>query len=100
MSREEAEKTVAELRINIRQLREAVKAVLDDYEQTAQTLDDISTQVDGIETTDHSGDVDQLREDLIDALQSDTGSISPPWEREGYATKQAWLDASGIDTDE
>jgi uncharacterized protein YukE len=92
MPREEAEKTVAELRINIRQLREAVKAVLDDYEQTAQTLDDMSAQVDGIETTDHSGDVDQLREDLIDALQSDTDSITPPWDRQGYATKQAWLD--------
>jgi hypothetical protein len=100
MPREEAEKTVAELRINIRQLREAVKAVLDDYEQTAQTLDDISAQVDGIEPTDHSGDVGQLREDLIDALQSDSSSIDPPWEREGYATKQAWLDGNGIDTNE
>jgi uncharacterized protein YhaN len=92
MTRETTDKTTAELRIELRQVREAVEGVLDDYEQTAQTVDALTAQIDAVDTTNHSANVQQMREDLLNALQSGTDTIDPPWVREGYATKQAWLD--------
>jgi len=92
MTHEQREKTAGELRIELRQVREAVGAVLDDYETTAQTLDAVTAQVDGLDATDHSGHVQALKTDLLDALQTDADSIDPPWEREGYDSKQTWLD--------
>jgi len=93
MSHEQREKTAGELRIELRQVREAVGAVLDDYEATAQTLDAVTAQVDGVEPTDHASNVQALKGDLLDALEQESDSITPPWEREGYETKQAWLNA-------
>jgi hypothetical protein len=93
MSHEQREKTAGELRIELRQVRESVGAILNDYEQTAETLDYVTAQVDGLEATDHASNVQALKADLLDALQTETDSIDPPWEREGYDTKQAWLDA-------
>jgi hypothetical protein len=92
MTRQETEKTAGELRIELRRVRNAVSGVLDDYEQTAETLDALTAQVDGVEATAHGANVQQLKDELLLALQSDTDSIDPPWERQGYATKQAWLD--------
>jgi len=37
-------------------------------------------------------DVQALKDDLLEALQTESDSIDPPWEREGYDSKQAWLD--------
>jgi len=92
MSHERPEKTAGELRIELRQVRESVGAILEDYEQTAETLDSVTAQVDGLEATDHAGNVEALKCDLLDALQTDADSIDPPWIREGYDSKQAWLD--------
>lgn len=89
--RREQEKTASELRIELRQVREAVGRVLDDYERTARTLDAVTEQVDGIEPTNHEGNVQALKSELLDALQNDSDSITPPWEREGYESKAAWL---------
>jgi len=93
MSHEQPEKTAGELRIELRQVREAVGAVLDDYEQTAETLDSVTAQVDGLEPTDHASNVQALKSNLLDALEDEADSITPPWKREGYESKQAWLDA-------
>jgi len=93
MTHEQSEKTAGELRIELRQVRESVAAVLDDYQRTAETLDAVTAQVDGVTATDHAGNVQTLKRDLLDALETETDSISPPWEREGYDSKQAWLDA-------
>jgi len=93
MSHEQEEKTAGELRIELRQVRESVGEILDDYEQTAQTLDAVTAEVSGLEKTDHASNVQALKSDLFDALQTDADSIDPPWEREGYDSKQAWLDA-------
>jgi len=93
MTHEQREKTSGELRIELRQVRESVGEILDDYEQTAETLDTVTAQVDGLDSTDHASNVKTLKSDLLDALQTDTDSITPPWEREGYDSKQAWLDA-------
>jgi len=93
MSHEQREKTAGELRIELRQVRESVGAILEDYEQTAETLDAVTAQVDGLDATGHAGNVQTLKADLLDALQTDTDSIDPPWVREGYKNKQAWLDA-------
>lgn len=79
--------------IQMRQLRQAVDEILDDYEQTAETLDTVTAQVDGLEATDHAGNVQALKFDLLSQLQSDSDTISPPWEREGYDSKEAWLEA-------
>jgi len=95
MSHEQSEKTAGELRIELRQIRESVGAILEDYEQTAETLDAVTAQVDGLNSTDHAANVQTLKADLLDALQTDADSIDPPWEREGYDSKQAWLDAQG-----
>ena len=92
MSHEQREKTAGELRIELRQVRESVSAILEDYEQTAETLDAVTAQVDGLDATDHAGNVQALKSDLLDALQTEADSIDPPWEREGYQSKQAWLD--------
>jgi hypothetical protein len=92
MSHEQREKTEGELRIELRQVRESVGAILNDYEQTAETLDVVTAQVDGLDATDHAGNVQTLKADLLDALQTEADSIDPPWEREGYDSKQAWLD--------
>jgi len=67
--------------------------ILDDYEQTAETLDAVTAQVDGLDATDHAGNVQALKSDLLDALQTEADSIDPPWEREGYDSKQVWLEA-------
>jgi uncharacterized protein YoxC len=91
MVREQREKTTGELRIELRKVREAVGQILDDYEQTAKTLDNVTSQVNGLEATDHADNVEALKSDLLNTLQTDTGTIDPPWERQGYATKQAWL---------
>jgi len=93
MSHEQEEKTTGELRIELRQVRESVGEILNDYEQTAETLDTVTEQVDGLDATDHAGNVQALKSDLLDALQTDADSIDPPWVREGYDSKQAWLDA-------
>lgn len=93
MSHEQREKTAGELRIELRLVREAVGAVLDDYEKTAKTLDAVTAEVSGLDATDHSSNVEALKSDLLDALQTDADSIDPPWVREGYESKQAWLDA-------
>jgi len=93
MSHEQREKTAGEIRIELRQVRESVGAILEDYEKTAETLDAVTAQVDGLDATDHSGNVQALKSDLLDALQTETDSIDPPWVREGYDSKQAWLDA-------
>jgi len=93
MSHEQREKTAGELRIELRQVRESVAAVLDDYERTAETLDAVTAQANGVESTNHAADVQALKSDLLGALQTDTDSIKPPWVREGYDSKQAWLDA-------
>jgi len=95
MTHQQPEKTAGELRIELRQVREAVGAVLDDYEATAQTLDAVTEQVDGLDATDHASNVQALKGDLLDALEQESDSIIPPWEREGYESKQAWLDAEG-----
>jgi len=92
MSHEQEEKTAGELRIELRQVRESVGTILNDYEQTAATLDAVTAQVDGVDATDHASNVQALKSDLLDALQTDADSIDPPWEREGYDSKQAWLD--------
>jgi len=92
MSHEQREKTAGELRIELRQVRESVGEILNDYEQTAKTLDAVTAQVDGLEATDHAGNVQALKSDLLDALQTEADSIDPPWERERYDSKQAWLD--------
>jgi hypothetical protein len=93
MTHEKREKSAGELRIELRQVREAVGEILDDYERTAETLDIVTAQVDGVEPTDHASNVQALKSDLLNALQTDADSIDPPWEREGYDSKQAWLDA-------
>lgn len=92
MSHEQKEKTAGELRIELRQVRKSVGAILNDYERTAETLDAVTEQVDGLDTTDHASNVQTLKSDLLDALQTEADSITPPWEREGYDSKQAWLD--------
>jgi len=93
MSHEQPEKTAGELRIELRHVRQAVGAVLDDYERTAKTLDAVTAQANGVESTDHAADVQALKSDLLQALQTDADTITPPWERKGYDSKQAWLDA-------
>jgi len=93
MSHETEEKSAGELRIELRQVRESVGAILNDYEQTAETLDSVTEQVDGLDATDHASNVQALKNDLLDALQNDADSIDPPWVREGYDSKRAWLDA-------
>jgi len=93
MSHEQREKTAGELRIELRQVREAVGAILDDYEATAQTLDAVTEQVDGTEATNHASNVQSLKRDLLDALEQESDTITPPWERGGYDSKQAWVDA-------
>lgn len=93
MIQETQEKTAGELRIELRRVREAVGAVLDDYEQTAETLDAVTAQVDGVDATDHARNVQALKADLLDTLEQETDTITPPWEREGYNSKEAWLDA-------
>jgi len=93
MTQTQKEPTKGELRIELRQVRESVGAILNDYEQTAETLDAVTANVDGLDATDHAGNVQALKSDLLDALQTDADSIDPPWEREGYKSKQAWLDA-------
>lgn len=90
---ERAEKSAGELRIELRHVRETVGAVLDDYEQTAETLDAVTAQVNGVETTDHASNVQALKGELLDALEQEADTITPPWEREGFENKQAWLDA-------
>ena len=93
MAQETQDKTTGELRIELRHVREVVGAVVNDYEATAQTLDAVTAQVDGLDATDHAADVQALKSDLLQALQTDTDTITPPWERGGYDSKQAWLDA-------
>lgn len=92
---QQPDKTADELRIELRDVRRAVGEILDDYERTAETLDAVTTQIDGIETTDHAGNVQQLKSELLESLQDDADTISPPWVREGYDSKEAWLDAEG-----
>jgi hypothetical protein len=91
MRYETEEKTAGELRIELRQVREAVGQILNDYEQTAETLDTVTAEVSGLEATDHSANVQALKSDLLDALQTDSDTIDPPWVREGYDSEQAWV---------
>jgi len=93
MSHETEEKSAGELRIELRQVRESVGAILNDYEQTAETLDAVTAQANGVESTNHAEDVQALKSDLLQALQTDADTITPPWKRQGYDSKQAWLDA-------
>jgi septal ring factor EnvC (AmiA/AmiB activator) len=92
MRRKTDEQTAGELRIELRQVRAAVSEILDDYEQTANTVDELTAQIDGVETTNRAANVQRLKDELLTALQSDADTVAPPWERQGYATKQAWLD--------
>jgi hypothetical protein len=93
MIHEKREKSAGELRIELRQVRESVGEILDDYEQTAETLDAVTAQVDEVEPTDHASNVQALKGDLLDALEQEADTITPVWEREGFDSKEAWLDA-------
>lgn len=92
MSHEQREKTAGELRIELRHVRESVGEILGDYEETAETLDAVTEQMSGLEPTDHASNVQALKGELLDALQYESDTINPPWKREGYDSKQAWLD--------
>lgn len=92
MTHEEKEKTAGQIRIELRQVRESVGKILKDYENTAQTLDVVTEQIDGLDSTNHASNVQKLKSDLLDSLESESDSISPPWERNGYDSKQAWLE--------
>lgn len=83
--------TNAKQAVELKRVRQSVARILEDYEQTAKTLDAVTEQVDEVDATDHAGNVESLKQDLLDDLGSD--SIKPPWERDGYDSKQAWLDA-------
>jgi len=85
--------TNAKQAVELKRVRQSVARILEDYEQTAKTLDVVTGQVDGLNATDHAENVESLKQDLLSDLSSK--SIKPPWEREGYDSKQAWLDAQG-----
>jgi hypothetical protein len=70
-------------------LRQAVANILTDYEQTAQTLDTVTEEVDAMTATDHSSDVSTLKDKLLTELEV-KGTTTPPWQRAGYDSKQAW----------
>lgn len=82
--------TNAQQAVELKRVRQSVARILEDYEQTARTLDAVTAQVDGLDATNHAENVKALKQDLLDDLGSD--SLKPPWEREGYESKQAWLD--------
>lgn len=82
--------TKAEHAVELKRVRQSVARILEDYEQTAKTLDAVTAQIDGLDATDHAGNVESLKQDLLTDLGGD--SIKPPWEREGYDSKQTWLD--------
>lgn len=83
--------TTAKHELELREVRRAVATIINDYKQTAETLDEVTKQVDGMNATDHASNVESLKQDLLSDLGGD--SMKPPWEREGYDSKQAWLDA-------
>lgn len=83
--------TNAQQAVELKRVRESVARILDDYEKTANTLDAVTEQVDGVDATDHASNVEALKQDLLTDLGDK--SITPPWEREGYESKQTWLDA-------
>ncbi len=84
------EKQSKQKELELYAIQQAVGRILDDYKQTAQTLDDVTAQVDGINATDHASNVDTLKANLIDELQIDPTS-APPWEQDGYNSKTEWL---------
>lgn len=71
-------------------LKRAVAAVIDDYEKTASTVDELTATVDGVEETSHSDNVQQLKEEVLSEI-GDIAAITPPWEEAGYDSKDAWL---------
>jgi hypothetical protein len=77
-------------KVSLYEIQLAVNDILNDYESTAQTLDAITAEIDGIEATNHASNVQLLKENLLSELGVN-GSITAPWEREGYDSKQAWL---------
>lgn len=93
-SKQSQEKTTGELRIELRDIRKAVEAILEDYQQTAATLDRVTEDMSGFETTNHAANVDALQRDLLESLSNESASITTPWERAGYDTKEAWTQAT------
>jgi hypothetical protein len=72
-------------------LRQAVANILDDYQQTARTLDTVTANVDGVTATSHGDDVQGLKDNLLAELEVE-GTLTPPWKQAGYDSKQAWLE--------
>jgi len=74
MTPKETELTTTELKEENRQLREAIECLCD-----------------CLEGDNSSPTPDRARDALGKAKQSD--EIKPPWKREGYKSKEAWLDS-------
>lgn len=81
MTREQ-EFDVGQLVQENRRLREAIEVLLEELEESGQTK--------GHGEKPESGpDTERVRSQLPDVARNAPG---PPWEREGYESKQEWLD--------
>lgn len=89
--RTELQKEMKRDKVYLYSLRKAIAKVLEDYEKTAQTLDQVTKQVDGMESTTHATNVSNLQEKLLNELKIE-GTINPPWEKAGYSTKEKWIE--------
>jgi hypothetical protein len=73
----------------LNELKKSVEKILNDYKQTALTLDEVTAAVDGVSATNHAENVDKLSNELLtDIQQVETRRV---WEQEGYNSKTEWL---------
>jgi len=61
--------------------------LLRENRQLKRTLDSLLDELDAVPAVN----VDAVREELPDVVDEEREGIQPPWEHEGYASKQDWL---------
>lgn len=87
-----------------RRLRETVETLLDELEASEDTATKQPLEHDGEttgSTTDTGMDMERVRSKLPDPpSENPEERIDPPWERENFESKQAWLEAKRGEEDE
>lgn len=88
----QSEKSAGELRVELRALRQSNKELAEAVDALVEELDN---QTNGQGPPEHASaarEKCQSAKDCIGKPVPENENIAPPWEREGYDSKQEWLE--------
>lgn len=86
------DKTTGELRVELRALRQSHNELAEAVDALVEELDNQTNGQGPPEHANAAREKARSAKDCIGDPVPENENISPPWEREGYESKQEWLD--------